>query len=514
MKKSSAIFLFILLTLLAGCGEPNMPVQNEDAPIEDLGFHVLTVTPAHGSEGIRAEALITLTFSDPMDTTTIDTTKEGTLVLSADGFKTALSISTILPGLGGRSVTLRPEEPLAYSTTYTLKITSRIKNLKGEPLAAPYETTFTTRPFRQLLHYISQLQEIPSQWAHDWNHTRIDGEDYLFLCNNYNGTTHHINSILYKWNGTSFSVYQEIPTVGATRAEFFQIGGDHYLAIGQYHDDTTHNINSVILKWDGTRFDTDNPFQEIPTFGIEDWTFFEMDGRFFLAAANYHHASEKYNTKSYIYEWNGSRFVNFNPAGFPGSGTYKWLHFEEGGAHYLIQVNYHNGITRDIPSTMYKWDGSAFAPYNHPIPTMGALTADLFRMDGALWLAVPHHHNDTTYNINSYLYKWEGGRFESYQPIPSFGAVGFTHFTVGADHYLALANYYNTDEATRLIDSVIYRWDGMNFQPFHSIPTIGAFGWEFFTIDNQPFLAVANHSNDSTGNISSFIYKGIVTNID
>ncbi len=71
--------------------------------------------------------------------------------------------------------------------------------------------------------------------------------------------------------------------------------------------------------------------------------------------------------------------------------------------------------------------------------------------------------------------------------------------------YLALANRY--DDSTRNIDSKIYKWNGTSFVEFQSIPTNGALGWESFVIDGEFHLAVANYYNDSTWNINSKIYK-------
>jgi len=60
---------------------------------------------------------------------------------------------------------------------------------------------------------------------------------------------------------------------------------------------------------------------------------------------------------------------------------------------------------------------------------------------------------------------------------------------------------------THNIDSKLYQWDGTRFVPFQSIPTNGARSWEFFTIDTNHYLAVANVHNDATNNIDSKIYQ-------
>ena len=98
-----------------------------------------------------------------------------------------------------------------------------------------------------------------------------------------------------------------------------------------------------------------------------------------------------------------------------------------------------------------------------------------------------------------------GTEFVEFQSIPTNGAHDWQFFTIGSDHYLAVANYYNG--STYNIDSKLYRWDGTSFFEFQSIPTNGAVDWEFFTIGSVHYLALANHYNDSTYNIDSKLYR-------
>lgn len=58
------------------------------------------------------------------------------------------------------------------------------------------------------------------------------------------------------------------------------------------------------------------------------------------------------------------------------------------------------------------------------------------------------------------------------------------------------------------IDSVIYRWNPQTglFETNQTIPTSGAYDWEFFTIGPYSFLAVANTFNGTSTKIYSHIY--------
>jgi hypothetical protein len=68
-----------------------------------------------------------------------------------------------------------------------------------------------------------------------------------------------------------------------------------------------------------------------------------------------------------------------------------------------------------------------------------------------------------------------------------------------------VANCFN--DSTYNIDSKIYRWHGTSFVEFQSISTVGGADWEFFTIDSDRYLIAANYQNGSTYNIDSTIYK-------
>jgi len=94
--------------------------------------------------------------------------------------------------------------------------------------------------------------------------------------------------------------------------------------------------------------------------------------------------------------------------------------------------------------------------------------------------------------------------FQEFEAIPTNGTRSWKYFTIGTDHFLAVANGYNG--STHNLDSKLYQWNGTNFVEFQSIHTSSAFYWEFFTIGTDHFLAVANYYNGSSYNIDSKIY--------
>lgn len=70
---------------------------------------------------------------------------------------------------------------------------------------------------------LNEYQSIPTDSAMDWEAFTIDGNTYLAVANSYNGSSHNIDSKIYKWNGISFAEYQSIPTNSAMDWEAFTI---------------------------------------------------------------------------------------------------------------------------------------------------------------------------------------------------------------------------------------------------------------------------------------------------
>ena len=123
------------------------------------------------------------------------------------------------------------------------------------------------------------------------------------------------------------------------------------------------------------------------------------------------------------------------------------------------------------------------------IPTNGARDGEFFTIGSNHYLAMANQYNDSTYNVASKLYRWDAN-FVEFQSIATNGACDWEFFTIGSDHYLAVANEYNG--STHNLDSKFYRWDGISFVAFQSIPTNGGRDWEFFTIGSDHYLAIAS----------------------
>lgn len=80
---------------------------------------------------------------------------------------------------------------------------------------------------------------------------------------------------------------------------------------------------------------------------------------------------------------------------------------------------------------------------------------------------------NNNHTIESVIYKWNKSTkaFEIYQTIPTSGAYDWEFFSVGPYHFLVVANAF--DGVTTSVDSVIYVWIDGRFQVFQKIKVCG-----------------------------------------
>ncbi|XP_019368032.1 PREDICTED: thrombospondin-type laminin G domain and EAR repeat-containing protein [Gavialis gangeticus] len=187
-----------------------------------------------------------------------------------------------------------------------------------------------------------------------------------------------------------------------------------------------------------------------------------------------------------------------------------WLSMLEGKGHgiFLAVANFEQNERGQEFSVIYKWSyrKEKFISYQR-ISTHNARDWEAFVIEGEAFLAVANHREGDNHNINSIIYRWNPrtGLFETNQTIPTSGAYDWEFFTIGPYSFLAVANTFN-GTSTRIY-SHIYVWLSGSFQLFQSILTFGAADWEVFHIGDRVFLVVANsHCYDSGTLMPSNLY--------
>jgi len=95
---------------------------------------VTSTSPEADATGVAVDTVITATFSEAMDESTITTSS-----FTLDSVAGSVSYDSVT-----YTATFTPSADLAYSTTYTATLSTAITDTAGNPLAAEYSWSFTT----------------------------------------------------------------------------------------------------------------------------------------------------------------------------------------------------------------------------------------------------------------------------------------------------------------------------------------------------------------------------------
>jgi len=342
------------------------------------------------------------------------------------------------------------------------------------------------------------------------------GSSHTYSVQAVNSGVASLNSNIITANLEGFTTLTEInsiATYGATSSEYFTVGTDNYLAFSNLHNDSSYNIGASIFKWNTStsKFDT-TAFQSLSGYGSNYCEFFTIGSNKFFALSNRQSASTSFNINSYIYKWNDTtgKFDTTPFQNIATNGSYNWKHFTIGSDDYLAVANYTNGSSHNIDSKIYKWNGSSFVEYQL-IGTNSGRDFEFFTIGTDNYIAVANLYNGSSYTINSYIYKWNTStnKFDTatpYQSILTTGAIDWEHFTIGTDHYLAVANFASSG-TNYSVNSKIYKWNGSQFVEIQSIATLGSLSIKHFSIGDANYLAVSNYFNGANYALNSKIYK-------
>ncbi|XP_069790351.1 thrombospondin-type laminin G domain and EAR repeat-containing protein-like isoform X2 [Narcine bancroftii] len=229
-------------------------------------------------------------------------------------------------------------------------------------------------------------------------------------------------------------------------------------------------------------------------------------------------ANKKTHPGSTIFKWSEGKFEPYQ-----NITTYEaqaWKHFFIGSQVFLVVANFEKNDQNQEYSVVYKWSRRKllFVLYQR-LSTHSARDWEAFQINGETFLAVANHRKGDNHNIDSIIYKWNSKSrlFERNQTIPTSGAYDWEFFTIGPYSFLVVANTFN-GTSTRIYSRIYVQLGGI-FRLFQSILTYGATDWEVFHVEGRVFLAVANsqsyHSGALSGinpfNINSTIYELNIT---
>uniref|UniRef100_A0A8D3D6F5 Thrombospondin-like N-terminal domain-containing protein n=1 Tax=Scophthalmus maximus TaxID=52904 RepID=A0A8D3D6F5_SCOMX len=166
-------------------------------------------------------------------------------------------------------------------------------------------------------------------------------------------------------------------------------------------------------------------------------------------------------------------------------------------------------------SAVYLWTHSGFKLYQN-ISTHEALAWRHFNIGKKIFLVVSNSGGGPYNGLNkesetefSVIYKWskKSKQFVRFQSLQTYCARDWEAFTINQQVYLAVANHRQGNN-NHTIDSVIYKWNRLakSFEVYQKLLTSGAYDWEFFTVGPYHFLVVANAFDGVTTSVDSVIY--------
>lgn len=118
--------------ILAGCVESIAPDATPPA--------VASTSPASSTVGWLVNGSITVTFSEPMNASTINT---GSVTLKVTSSAAPVT-GTVTYETGSNTARFTPSSSLAYGTSYTITVTTAASDVAGNGLSAPYTVAFST----------------------------------------------------------------------------------------------------------------------------------------------------------------------------------------------------------------------------------------------------------------------------------------------------------------------------------------------------------------------------------
>ncbi|XP_072300245.1 thrombospondin-type laminin G domain and EAR repeat-containing protein-like [Eucyclogobius newberryi] len=238
------------------------------------------------------------------------------------------------------------------------------------------------------------------------------------------------------------------------------------------------------------------------TFDVEVFTI--PNEGLFLATAN-----RDSRSGSGIYKWILGSFQKYQNISTHEARA--WKHFTISAKHYLVVAN--SAALQPERSALYRWSPARRRFVQHQsIETHLALDWEAFHIHNHSFLVVANHRRaqDSDHNIYSVIYRWNPltKRLEVFQKLRTVGAYDWEFFSVQQHHFLVVANTF--DGRTTSVSSTIFIWSQGHFQHFQDILTQGAVDWEAFSFEGRYFLAVANSQRVSDRGPSDYSINSTV----
>lgn len=282
-----------------------------------------------------------------------------------------------------------------------------------------YKFSDSTRKF-----FVHQTLDTKKAW--DVEYFTISDEHYLAVANAHN------TSDIYRWNGQLFTPFENI-AASVYGFSFFTVGKEPYLAVSSGYNSPIYQC--IIYKWKNNTFEK---FQvigsscSIHAFMIDNETYFAQAGGLIPQG------------QSVVYKWSGESFSKLQT--LPPAKEVEFFNINE-------QLFLALGSQRaDTNSNIYKWEGSRFIFFQSISTLSSHICVHSFVICGQMFLGFTERESE-----KSTLYRFSLDKFTKYQEISTFGPADMTSFEYKGYTYLAIANtlFRDTQSSTK---STLYKW--------------------------------------------------------
>jgi hypothetical protein len=156
-----------------------------------------------------------------------------------------------------------------------------------------------------------------------------------------------------------------------------------------------------------------------------------------------------------------------------------------------------HGGDSNLTAPLYRWADGQFVECGS-LPLPGGEHVEFFEIDGRRFVAgasIRSGRGPYEMDIQCGIYECFGGAWRLMQSFATFGAKQWRHFSIGARHFLALAQGVEAPgvQTRHPRTSRIYEWDGSGFKEMQVLEGRWGYGWCPFELDGQFFLAYADH---------------------
>ncbi|XP_060082724.1 adhesion G-protein coupled receptor V1-like [Ylistrum balloti] len=318
-------------------------------------------------------------------------------------------------------------------------------------------------------------------------------------------------------DSVTLAPYQMIPTTQVKSWYTYTVNGTHYLLmltnfrVGELttmigSNGTSEPVNvdrlyqTTLFKWMGQLI----PIQTLETDAATAATVFSISDVHYMVVANLGNI-RRHQTTSRIYRINtdGSLFV-IQDLVTKGARDVKF--FSYSNQHYLVFANSidNNGLTV-VDVDVFKWEESTkmftASPWQS-VSNLGAHAVEVFELEGVMYMAVANYYDSErkTYIVDSIVYKFgTDGMFAEHQRMRTEGAVDVAYLAVRSLHLLVFGNNRG-DAISSPQTSTVYRWDS-TAQRFFRDSDLQTYRVETLTMflgaDDMGYLLVANGIGNS-----------------